>query len=294
MAGSGRLMKLSRTEITHVGSIECAQHRKCRSWWRLSAALLIVALSTPAIAMTGNAGGAQHWQNKRYIEQGFYDIALNSEYERLQPVVRKWIQPLRIWFYSEAGDSAQQRWLLWTHFQQLSRITGLPAEFVHQRDQANVRILFTSDRDPNGMAARELSRTGVRELEHSVCIGQIRFNHRAEITQGVVVIPVERAQSRGKLLPCVIEEVTQMLGLINDSRRVHPTVFSDVTDDELLTGLDYLLLKLLYSPELSSGMTHVQAAPVIRRQLDAWEHSGLIRRASSIVADSPLHATLMP
>ncbi len=235
-----------------------------------------------------------HWHNKQYIEYGFYNIALNGEHERISPVVRKWVQPLRVWFYSEAGDPALQRWLLSTHLQQLSRITGLPTTFVLDRNQANVRILFTGERDPNGMAARALSHSGLRQLQRSVCVGQFRSNRRGEIIRGTVVIPVERAESLGKLLPCVIEEVTQMLGLLNDSRHFHPTVFSDVTDDEFLTGFDYLLLKLLYSPQLVTGMTYFQAAPVIRRQLDAWERNGLIYRASSLVADSPLHVFLTP
>ena len=140
----------------------------------------------------------------------------------------------------------------------------------------------------------EPSGSGLRQLQRSVCVGQFRSNRRAEIVRGTVVIPVERAKSLGKLLPCVIEEVTQMLGLLNDSRHFHPTVFSDVTDDELLTGFDFLLLKLLYSPQLVTGMTYDQAAPVIRRQLAAWERSGMIHRASSIVADSPLYAFLTP
>jgi hypothetical protein len=273
-------MSSSRSAITHVVAKDSCQQRIGLSWRSLLTTILVIALSSPAAATKRGAHGAPHWQNKHYVENGFYDIALNGEYEQLQPVVRKWVQPLRIWFYSEAGDRAQQQWLLSTHFQQLSGITGLPVEFVPHREQANVRILFISDRDRNGMAARELSRTGRRELKRSICLGQIRFNRRAEITQGTVVIPVERATSRRKLVACVIEEVTQMLGLINDSRHFHPTVFSDVTDDEFLTGLDFLLLKLLYSPELLSGMTRAQASPVIRRQLDIWERNGLIHRAS--------------
>ena len=70
-----------------------------------------------------------------------------------------------------------------------------------------------------------------------------------------------------------------MLGLINDSRTVKHTVFSDLTDNEELTGLDYLLIKLLYSPYLRSGMNAREAAPLIRHQLELWELTGEIRRA---------------
>lgn len=287
-------MTKSQSEITQT--MPCGSGRHPAGWHlrRCLVAILLLVVSALSMASTGSTDSdSQHWQNKRYIENGFYNIALIGEHEQVSPVVRKWVQPLRVWFYSEAGDPGLQRWLLSTHLEQLSRITGLPTVFVADRDQANVRILFTSEGDPNGMAARVLSRNGLRQLERSVCVGQFRSNRRAEITRGTVVIPVERAKALGKLVPCVIEEVTQMLGLFNDSRHFHPTVFSDVTDDEFLTGFDFLLLKLLYAPEVTTGMTYAQAAPVIRRQLDAWERDGLIHRASSIVADNPLYAFSM-
>lgn len=264
---------------------------------RIRAALvgvLAASLTWPVQAATDAMPGPHHWQDKRYIEQSFYDIAMRGEYERVRPVIRKWTQPLRIWLYSGAGDRQQQRRLLDAHFLQLAKITGLPTTFVPHREQANVRILFAGERELHEMAARELSDTALRQLDNSMCIGQIRFNPFGQIIRGAVVIPVERAQARRKLLPCVVEEVTQMLGLINDTKRFHPTVFSDLTDDELLTGLDFVLLKLLYSPQLRSGMTYAQVTPLIRRQLDTWERNGLIRRAPAMIADSPLRTLTAP
>jgi len=261
-----------------------------RCGWRQAIALLLVGLCGSVFA----SASTHHWQNKRYIEDSFYDIVLRGEYERVRPVVRKWAQPLRIWVSSTAGDADEQLWLLAMHFVHVGDIIGLPVEFVERREQANVRVFFTSDKEAPRVVTREMSSLAVKQLDHSVCIGQIRFNRWAEITRGTVVIPVGRAEKEGKMMPCVVEEMTQMLGLINDSKRYYPTVFSDITEDELLTGLDYVLLKLLYSPQLRSGMTAAQAAPIIRRQLDAWERSGLIRRADVAIADGPLYAALEP
>lgn len=76
-----------------------------------------------------------------------------------------------------------------------------------------------------------------------------------------------------------------MPGLINDSRTVKHTVFSDLTEAEQLTGLDYLLIKLLYSPYLRSGMDARQAAPLVRHQLELWELTGEIQRASRMALE---------
>jgi len=266
------------------------QHLKKTALHHFSLLILCLAL-LPGGNVLAKAD-LEHWQNKRYIEDSFYDIVLRGEYEQVRPVIRKWAQPLRIWMHSSAGDAYEQKRLLAMHFVHLGDIVGLPVELVEKREQANVRVFFTSNKETAGVVAREMSATAVRQLNHSVCIGQIRFNRWAEITRGTVVIPVERAISQGKLVPCVVEEVTQMLGLINDSKRYYPTVFSDITDDELLTGLDYVLLKLLYSPKLRTGMTISQAAPFIRRQLDTWERDGLISRANATIAEGPLYAAL--
>lgn len=231
-----------------------------------------------------------HWKNRHYIENSFYDIALHGEFEKLPPVIRKWRGPLRVWVSSSAGNAAQQRWMVATHLKQLSAITGLPVEFVPRRDLANVHIFFAGNRDLHQVVAHEMSAMGSREIDQSMCLSQVRYNRRDEITRGTVVIPVDRARKYGKLIPCVVEEVTQMLGLFNDSKTVYPTVFSDITKNDKLTGLDYVLIRLLYSPQLRPGMDYAQAAPVIRRQLEQWSHSGLFDRAAKLMAETPLYA----
>lgn len=258
---------------------------------RLLAALLSALFSWSVAAVANiNADSDKHWQNKRYIEGAFSDIALNSEFEKVRPVIRKWQQPLRIWVNSTAGDADQQRWLIAMQFLQLGEITGLPVIFVEHKEQSNVRIFFAADRDVHRIVADEMSPTASKQIDASMCLSQIRFNRWAQITRGTVVIPVERAKEQGKLVPCVIEEVTQMLGLINDSKRFYPTVFSDITDDDFLTGMDYVLLRLLYLPQLRSGMTQAQVAPIIRHHLDMWERDGMISHANSLIAGGPLYA----
>lgn len=44
------------------------------------------------------------------------------------------------------------------------------------------------------------------------------------------------------------------MGLPNDSDQVFPSVFNDHSIDSFLSPLDYLLLRILYAPELKSGM----------------------------------------
>lgn len=224
-----------------------------------------------------------HWQDTGYIEKSFYNIVLDSEYERLSPVVRKWNQPLRVWMSSQAGNGRQQAHYLTQHFHQLSKITGLPIHFVPIAKQANVRVYFAEGAELKHIASREMSSVAVNNLSHSYCLGQIRFNRKAEITRGTVVVDVAKSEANQKLLPCIVEELTQMLGVINDSAAVHPTIFSDISNEDFLTGLDYLLLKLLYSPQVKAGMRAEQLSPILQDQLEEWEQAGVIHRADLIL-----------
>ncbi len=221
-----------------------------------------------------------HWHDKNYIEYSFYDVALRGEHEVVRPVIKKWREPLRVWVSSTAGNMRDQHALLASHLKMLTDITQLPIQSTQQPQHANVRIFFTHELEAIQVASQEISPTAAQHLKQSICLGHIRYNQRAEITQATVIIPVQRAEALGKLSSCIVEELTQMLGLINDSKVVHPTVFNDYTHYDMLTGLDYLLLKLLYSPEIKAGMTFNEAAPWIRQRLNSWERNGLIRHAS--------------
>jgi len=64
---------------------------------------------------------------------------------------------------------------------------------------------------------------------------------------------------------CFHEEITQGLGLANDSDLVRPSIFNDDEEFSLLTVQDKLMLKMLYDPRLHPGMTIEQARPVVEQ-----------------------------
>ena len=66
---------------------------------------------------------------------------------------------------------------------------------------------------------------------------------------------------------CVHEELAQGLGLANDSPYARPSIFNDDDEFALLTAHDEILLRLLYHPDLTPGMTPDQARPIVARIL---------------------------
>ncbi|MXQ06470.1 DUF2927 domain-containing protein [Alphaproteobacteria bacterium GH1-50] len=63
---------------------------------------------------------------------------------------------------------------------------------------------------------------------------------------------------------CYHEELAQGLGIANDSDLARPSIFKD--DDEFgrLTTHDEYVLRLLYDPRLTPGMSEAEAAPLVR------------------------------
>ena len=70
---------------------------------------------------------------------------------------------------------------------------------------------------------------------------------------------------------CFHEELAQGLGLANDSPAARPSIFNDDEEFALLTDHDASLLRLLYHPDLTPGMTPDEARPILRRLLDEWQ-----------------------
>lgn len=53
---------------------------------------------------------------------------------------------------------------------------------------------------------------------------------------------------------CLLEELTQSLGLPNDSDRLRPSVFNESARLTRLSDLDRILIRTLYDPAISAGM----------------------------------------
>ncbi len=79
-----------------------------------------------------------------------------------------------------------------------------------------------------------------------------RWSRQTALTKAVVLIPDNAPPYIVRA--CFNEEIAQALGPVNDLYRVSDTVLNDDNVFNSLTAYDHLILRLLYSPELQSGM----------------------------------------
>ena len=64
---------------------------------------------------------------------------------------------------------------------------------------------------------------------------------------------------------CIAEELTQALGLADDSRVIRDSIFNDASSRQRIAPWDALMVRILYDPRLKPGMHKSEAMPIVRR-----------------------------
>lgn len=247
-------------------------------WWLL----LLLSVALPLCA-------AEPWQDPLYLQQAFFQVALKSEFGHSAAVVRKWQQPIKVWTVHHAEQVAAHDILTRTHLDHLAALTGLKIEMASTLQQANFMIVFSLAHRWRQDVAEVSGQSGLAPPPDAACMFGLVPNQRQAITRAWIVIPVDHASEQRVLLSCIVEEMTQAMGLPNDAEQVFPSIFNDKTPDTLLTGLDALLLKMLYHPSVKPGMREAQLRPIFTSVLMQWQQDGTIENIDKTVRASPLY-----
>ncbi len=233
-----------------------------------------------------------HWQQPDYLIESFLEVALKNEFDTRQSHLKKWQQPISVHMTYEYPDAEQYQHLVNKHLLHLHEITQHPIYRARSESSANLKIILTTEKKWEQVYLKQYAAKAQQQLMMSVCMGHMRFGAKNAIVGGTVVIPVDKAIRHRKLVTCVVEELTQVMGLPNDSELVYPSIFNDKTPNDLLTGLDYLLLKLLYQPALKTNMDEKQIRKVALPILQAWQAQGQIASAAQTVREGQLYPLL--
>ncbi|MGJ0486048.1 MAG: DUF2927 domain-containing protein [Methylomicrobium sp.] len=255
-----------------------------------------LALLYRIIASETHAAQLEPWQSSAYVLKSFIEIAMFNEYSPGSAGIRKWTTPIGYFFVHRTGDQVLHEKLARMHLEQLSEITGLSIKPAPTQKSANLLIIFSTEAQLQNELLNDFGISNKQQREtlfrRSVCVGHFALAGDASISRAVVIIPVDRASAHAKLVDCIVEEITQVLGLPNDSEKVFPSIFNDKSVDSLLSGLDYLLLKMLYDPRIKTGMNLQQAAPVLKTIADEFERNDLIKTAEAKVRAGRLYELL--
>ena len=232
------------------------------------------------------------WQSTNYLIKAFTEVALRNEYSQQGHVVRRWEKPIRVSLDHQVGDKDLHISLIRMHIEHLSSLMQHPIHFVASPDQANLKIVLTQQSDWKEQVRSLFGAKAEKVVHGAVCMANFRVNGEYEIESAAVIIPVDQARMHGKLVTCIVEEITQVMGLPNDSDAVYPSIFNDKTPESLLSGLDGLLLKMLYSSELKSGMNEREVKPHLKKLISEWQNDGTIKAANREIRSGELYPLL--
>ena len=200
---------------------------------------------------------------ERYLDF-FNDIVFGSEFDpKLKnTVVAKWQGPVRIALKEKV--TPEFRKTVVHNARMLSVLSGLDIRVLEPGEKKpNLYMFFVPRREMTKVRVKGVSKTLLEKLSRTGGCYFLAFKKPpSRIILGVVVVNIERKD--GGINHCILEELTQTLGLPNDSNAFRPSLFSD--KDKLLkpSRADVILLKTLYHPRLKPGLPHKQALQVAR------------------------------
>ena len=102
-------------------------------------------------------------------------------------------------------------------------------------------------------------------LRISTCFAKF-FKRGDVIRAAIAVFPAD--QPKAWMRACVVEELTQVLGLPNDSSAVAPSIFNDHSRYFELTEHDRMLVRILYDARMKVGMPRQRAVRLARGILE--------------------------
>lgn len=196
------------------------------------------------------------------ITESFNEVVLNIEYgdeNTDSQTVRKWNRKI---FYTISGDATQEDFhVLEGFFEELNAIEGFPGIYpapvalfanltIHFYDAedfiANMGE-FISYEDADGAAAYWYTNSGQ--------IRQAKIGYRTDTAQNI----------RNSVL---LEELVNALGLGDSSLRTDSIVYQGSSTTQSLSDMDWIILKLLYSTKMKSGMNQEECEAVIKQIFD--------------------------
>lgn len=195
--------------------------------------------------------------------------------------LRKWSDPVRLGL--DFGSSvppaqrAEDRATLAAYAERLADVTRHPIALTDRAPNFHVLIMGEDDRAEGIARIRRIApdidaaTLGVfRDMPRSIHCLVVAFSRKGNPHSYDRAIAWIRAEHPSlSRASCIHEEVAQGLGLADDSPRARPSIFNDDDEFALLTAHDEELLRLLYNPALTPGMTADEARPILRRLLDA-------------------------
>jgi hypothetical protein len=212
---------------------------------RRLAALLVVLALTPSAAAEDGVPAVDT------LLRQFEVVAFGTEFGGVHREGRivKWTEPIRVRI--RGFNASRYRAEVATQLTALSRLSGLDIRLVTWSS-----AMIPPQIDVNFVSARGMSD---RDPE-APCLTRVIDNGYVLKRAEIFISPDERAQR----MHCIVEELTQAMGLLRDSNLFKDSIFNDDFRGTAMSPWDALMVRVLYDARLRPGMGKGEALPIAR------------------------------
>lgn len=221
---------------------------------------LLIVLTLAALPVGSGRAMTESFSTEEMID-GFMKTVFGLEYRAWswQPyLVKKYVGPVRFYIHNLARKNRKP--VLARFIQSLNgNIHGLQAMVVSDPGQANYHI-YVVDRDQYREVVRnDVYGDGKADVPGR-CLVRV-ISDRRGISRSTAVI----VSDEGDFLfrRCMVEEVLQGLGPMNDNESLVHSVFNDRSRHSRFTPFDKFILNMLYHSKIAPGMSPDQVAPLL-------------------------------
>ena len=223
-------------------------------------ALLLVLPSPMSIAQASKFNDAD-------LADGFYKTVFGAEIRALSwgsqtNRVKKYVTPVKIWIDNRARLNRLKT--VRRFVRTLPRkIPGLQIRFARTPKEANFKVYIVDSKDYVPTVRREVF--GNEDMHvPGQCIVRV-LSRRSGILRSDAVIVSDQGLSLFRR--CMVEEILQGLGPLNDDASLEHSVFNDTSTYDHFTRYDRLIMNMLYNPAVKPGMTRRQVQRLTPRLL---------------------------
>jgi hypothetical protein len=183
----------------------------------------------------------------------YVQIAFRNEFGGLHRFGRiiKWQEPIRARL--EGPNAELYKPEVERQFAILTRLTGLSMEVVdgfRPFATINMTISFV---DTGGRGPADSERA---------CFSSVQEDDQFVIRRAEITITADIPELRQH---CIVEEISQALGLMNDSTFLFPSIFHDDSRQQTLSPWDEMMFFAHYDPRIRPGMNSAEAMPIVRQ-----------------------------
>lgn len=189
------------------------------------------------------------------VIRGFNLTVFGAEYSNLfgkPKYIRKFSKPVRFMVHDFSGNNrnSKHKKTVERFIKSLNKnIRGLNASIVSDAKRANFNV-YIVERTNHAQIAREKLNRKVASNVSGNCFTNVK-HWRGGISSTVAIIVADKGNAFFK--HCMVEEIVQGLGALNDNSTLRESIFNDRSHNTSFGKFDRLIMNMLYDKRIKNG-----------------------------------------